>query len=560
MTRRIFRAICLVAAALLVLCTGCMAALTAHALTERFTDDLAREAALLRGLAESEGAAGLEALSPSAARITLIGSDGTVLFDSKADPTVMENHASREEFAEARADGTGISIRYSSTLSTQTVYYALLLRDGSVLRVAGEQAAISSILLNLLPAFILLLAAAVLAASVLARRLSRAIVRPINALDLSDPLSDAAYPELSPLLTRIDRQNGTIARQFEIARQRQREFTLITDNMAEGLLVLSPSSEILSCNAAASRILHAPHDVLRRSVYDLNREPPFRAAVETALSGAHAEEQLTIGEGHYQLIASPVQQDKEVRGAVLLLIDVTERAEREQLRREFSANVSHELKTPLTSISGFAEIVRDGLVEPEDIPRFAGRIYDEAQRLIALVSDIIRLSRLDEGQLTGQTDPVELRALCADVAARLTPAAEQAGVHLDLYGDPVWIDGVPTILDEMIYNLCENAVKYNKPGGSVRISLSASGGGVQLTVADTGIGIPYADQPRVFERFYRVDKSHSKEIGGTGLGLSIVKHGAALHGAHIELDSAVGVGTTITLTFRQRAAHDENAK
>ena len=560
MTRRIFRAICLVAAALLVLCTGCMAALTAHALTERFTDDLAREAALLRGPAETEGVAGLEALSPSAARITLIGSDGTVLFDSKADPAVMENHASREEFAEARADGTGISIRYSSTLSTQTVYYALLLRDGSVLRVAGEQAAISSILLNLLPAFILLLAAAVLAASVLARRLSQSIVRPINTLDLNDPLSDAAYPELSPLLTRIDRQNGTIAQQLAIARQRQREFTLITDNMAEGLLVLSPTSEILSCNAAASRILHAPRDVLRRSVYDLNREPPFRAAVEAALSGTHAEEQLTIGEGHYQLIVSPVQQDSEMRGAVLLLIDVTERAEREQLRREFSANVSHELKTPLTSISGFAEIVRDGLVEPEDIPRFAGRIYDEAQRLIALVSDIIRLSRLDEGQLTGQTEPVELRALCADVTARLTPAAEQAGVHLDLYGDPVWIDGVPTILDEMIYNLCENAVKYNKPGGSVRISLSTSGGGVQLTVADTGIGIPYADQSRVFERFYRVDKSHSKEIGGTGLGLSIVKHGAALHGAHIELDSAVDVGTTITLTFRQRGSHDANAK
>ena len=560
MTRRIFRAICLVAAAPLVLCTGCMAALTAHALTERFTDDLAREAALLRGLAESEGVAGLEALSPSAARVTLIGADGTVLFDSKADPAAMENHAAREEFAAARADGTGVSIRYSSTLSTQTVYYALLLQDGSVLRVAGEQAAISSILLNLLPAFILLLAAAVLAASVLARRLSRAIVRPINALDLSDPLSDAAYPELSPLLTRIDKQNGTIAQQLEIARQRQREFTLITDNMAEGLLVLLPSSEILSCNAAASRILRAPDDVLRRSVYDLNREPPFRAAVEAALAGTHAEEQLTIGEGHYQLIASPVQQDNEVRGAVLLLIDVTERAEREQLRREFSANVSHELKTPLTSISGFAEIVRDGLVEPEDIPRFAGRIYDEAQRLIALVGDIIRLSRLDEGQLPGQTEPVELRALCADVTARLAPAAEQADVHLDLYGEPVWIDGVPTILDEMIYNLCENAVKYNKPGGSVRISLRATGGGVQLAVADTGIGIPYADQPRVFERFYRVDKSHSKEIGGTGLGLSIVKHGAALHAAHIELDSAVGVGTTITLTFRQRSSQEQQEK
>ena len=547
MTKRIFRSIFLVALAVFIAGVALIMGALYNYYSGVYEAQIQEEASYLSKAVEEMGLSYLEGLDRGSHRITWVGSDGTVLFDNAANEEAMENHADREEIREAVEGGTGESERYSSTLSERSYYYALALSDGSVLRVSGEQYTVLSLILSIGHYILLVLLAALALSLFLASRLSKAIIRPINDIDLEHPEEGDTYEELSPLLGRIAAQNRQIRAQLDKMRTKQQEFATITENMNEGLLVIDQETEVLSYNNAALRLLGASK--VEGSVFSLNRSEQFRSAVDDALRGQHSFVLMELSDHTYQLIANPVYEHERVVGAVLLLLDVTEREERDKLRREFTANVSHELKTPLTSISGFAELMKNGMVKPEDIPHFAGNIYTEAQRLIVLVGDIIRLSQLDEGTTGLEKGPVDLAEVVKAVVERLHSAAEQRGITFDLHLESASIQGNAQILDEMVYNLCDNAIKYNKDQGKVRVTVSANGGHSILTVADTGIGIPYADQGRVFERFYRVDKSHSKEIGGTGLGLSIVKHGAAYHNAQVELESVPGQSTTVRVLF-----------
>ena len=548
MTKKIFHTILAVGMAVLVLSTALFCSVLIPHFTTRVFDELDAEARLAIQGVSLGGEAYLSGLdSPN--RITWVASDGSVLFDSVVDSSTMENHLSRQEIQEALSTGYGQSRRYSNTLSTQTLYVALSLPDGSVLRVASEQSSVMALLLGLVPSLILVSALTAFLATALAYRLSRSISRPILALDLGHPEDCDTYEELTPLLRRIHSQNETIHAQMAALKQQHEEFTAITENMSEGFLLLDSRTNLLSCNTSALRLLGAKSVQQGESVLHLSRAEAFRQVVDESLAGQHSEALLEREGKCYQLLANCVMHEGQVAGAVIAILDVTERERREVLRREFTANVSHELKTPLTSISGFAELMKDGMVPPETVPEFAGDIYREAQRLITLVEDIIHLSQLDEDLVPMDKEAVDLHQLAADVVSRLAAAAEKAQVTLHLAGGSAPVDGVRHVLDEMLYNLADNAVKYNRPGGSVTVTTELADGHPRLTVKDTGIGIPAADRQRVFERFYRVDKSHSKEVGGTGLGLSIVKHAAAYHGAAVELESDEGAGTTITVIF-----------
>ncbi|WP_243419054.1 sensor histidine kinase [Pseudoflavonifractor capillosus] len=483
-------------------------------------------------------------------RVTWVAADGTVLYDNEADASTMENHADREEIREALTSETGTAQRFSSTLSEQTLYVTQRLSDGTVIRLASAQKTVGLLLISMIQPILIILVLSLLLSAVLASRLSKGLIKPILSLDLEHPEDCETYDELTPLLSRLKRQNDTIQQQMNLLKQRQTEFAALTDNMSEGFLLLDRQGHVLSHNSGALRLLGVEEPEGEVNVLVLNREEPFRQAVDEALSGKRSQQMLHLNGRYCKLLANPVLADGKPAGAVLVLLDVTEQEQRDELRREFTANVSHELKTPLTSISGIAEIMQSGMVKPEDIQSFAGDIYQEAQRLIALVEDIIRLSRLDEGAESLEREPVNLLSVAQDVARRLDSAAQKAGVTLKVMGLSVEVRGIPSVLDEMVYNLCDNAIKYNHPGGTVNVTVApADDGSAEVTVEDTGIGIPVEDQSRVFERFYRVDKSHSKEIGGTGLGLSIVKHGASLHGAQIHMDSQVGRGTSVQLLF-----------
>ena len=419
-----------------------------------------------------------------------------------------------------------------------------------MIRLASAQKTVGLLLISMIQPILIILVLSLLLSAVLASRLSKGLIKPILSLDLEHPEDCETYDELTPLLSRLKRQNDTIQQQMDLLKQRQTEFAALTDNMSEGFLLLDRQGHVLSHNSGALRLLGVEEPEGEVNVLVLNREEPFRQAVDEALAGRRSQQLLHLNGRYCRLLANPVLADGKPAGAVLVLLDVTEQEQREELRREFTANVSHELKTPLTSISGIAEIMQSGMVKPEDVQGFAGDIYQEAQRLIALVEDIIRLSRLDEGAESLERVPVNLLSLAQDVARRLDSAAQKAGVTLKVMGRSVEIPGVPSVLDEMVYNLCDNAIKYNRSGGTVNVTVApAADGAAEISVEDTGIGIPMEDQSRVFERFYRVDKSHSKEIGGTGLGLSIVKHGAALHSAQIHLESQVGKGTSVQLLF-----------
>ena len=547
MTKRIFRAIFLVALAVFLAGTALIMGALYNYYSGIYESQIQEEAAYLSTAVEDLGLPYLEGLERGSHRITWVNSDGTVLFDSAANEDRMENHLDREEIQEAMADGVGESERYSDTLSERSYYYALALNDGSVLRVSGEQYTVLSLLLSIGHYIILVLVVALALSLFLASRISKAIIRPLNGIDLEHPEDVDTYDELSPLLGRIASQNRQIRTQLDEMKAKQQEFATITENMNEGLLVIDQQTAVLSYNTAALRLLGA--DKVEGSVFSLNRSEQFRDAVDASLHGRHSQALMELSERTYQLIANPVHEHDQVVGAVLLLLDVTEREEREKLRREFTANVSHELKTPLTSISGFAELMKNGMVKPEDVPHFAGNIYSEAQRLITLVGDIIRLSQLDEGTTGLEKVPLDLAKVTESVVERLRGAAEQRGITFSLQLEQATVLGNQQILDEMVYNLCDNAIKYNKEQGSVHITVDPNKGHPVLTVSDTGIGIPYAEQGRVFERFYRVDKSHSKEIGGTGLGLSIVKHGAAYHNAKVELESVPGKSTTVRVLF-----------
>ena len=551
MRKKIFKNMCLLALVTILL-SSLLVTIVYYANSDaRMKSEVREETRFVRGAVELSGQDYLATVENTANRITLIDTDGTVLYDNQADPATMENHSDREEFQEASTAGAGEATRISDTIAEQTFYYAVKLQNGQVLRVAATTDSVFAAVLAVLP-WILGVEVLVAVCTVLfSNFLTKKIVAPINRLDLDHPADNEICDELSPLLGKISRQNEVIAQQMKSLREKQEEFTSITENMSEGFLVLDNNTDILSYNTSALRLLGAEAVPAEShvSALALNRSAGFRSAVDGALAGKRSEQLVRQGGRCCQVMANPVLRDGEVEGAVVVILDITEREERENLRREFTANVSHELKTPLTSISGFAEIIKNGIVKPEDIPRFAGNIYEESQRLVTLVDDILNLSRLDEADVQLEREDFDLSSLARDVAGRLKASAKKNGVVITVIGDKAEINGVKSIVDEMVFNLVDNAVKYNKQNGRVTVTVDSSSDGTALTVTDTGIGIPQADVDRVFERFYRVDKSHSKEIGGTGLGLSIVKHGAAFHNAKVSLQSTEGEGTTVRLVF-----------
>lgn len=511
--------------------------------------ELSKEAAYLAYGVEQQGLDYLKNIKDKSARITYIDQDGTVLFDNEADVSEMKNHSDRTEFQKAEKYGAGESSRYSDTLSEKTIYYALRLKDGTVLRVSGTQDSVLALVENLIFPLCGLLCLMLILSGIMASAISKRIVKPINELDLESPEENQIYEELSPLLSKIYRQNREIQNQLELAKQQQEEFALITENMQEGLIVIDKYTMILSANSSAWNLFHVDRVRQGESVYCLDREEEFRHAIEQVLSGEHTELVLKLNGSDIQLIANPVIRDKKTEGAVVLLVNVTEKLERESLRREFSANVSHELKTPLTSISGFAEIMQGGLVKNEDIPKFAGRIYKESQRLLQLVEDVIQISQLDEEKTSYVWEPVDVYQVCKNAFESLKEKAKRLNVHLYICGERMKMEAVRTLLEEAIYNVCDNAIKYNRNDGSVSVFLTQTAQEIQIVVKDTGVGIPKEDQNRVFERFYRVDKSHSKEIGGTGLGLSIVKHAVGALKGSVILRSEEGNGTEICMKF-----------
>lgn len=550
MTKRIFRAILTVAlsvlAAALVMILG---ALYSHFANVQFSQ-LREETALAAHAVENEGLAYFDGLdSGTNCRITWIASDGSVLYDNRSDSGAMVNHLERAEVQSALKTGYGESSRYSDTLLTRYLYTAQRLADGTVLRLAATQSSVWNLLLGMSWFIVVVLGGAIVVSSLLADRLAREIVRPINDLNLDDPLANREYEEIAPLLRRLEAQQRQLRAQEQELLQKQKQFHTVTRSLSEGLVLVDSGGTILSINPAAARLLEVTPHCLGADFSAANRNEAVSVLLEQALSGQKAEQTVTLDAGTYLAAASPVASDGVVSGVVLLLFDVTEKRRAEQLRREFTANVSHELKTPLHAISGYAELMKSGMVPQADMTVFAGKIYGEAQRMIRLVEDILRLSRLDEGAAGMRWEELDLYDAAQSAVRSLSAAAELGGICLRVEGGPTVISAVPQLVSGILFNLTDNAVKYNRPGGSVSLRIEDGGAEAVLTVADTGIGIPEEHRERIFERFYRVDKSHSKEVGGTGLGLSIVKHAALILGADISLDSTVGVGTTITVRF-----------
>ena len=511
-------------------------------------NELKTEASYISQGLKNDGIEYFDDFNSKTRRISLITPDGTVIFDTNADKSKLDNHLQREEVQQAIKSGSGISVRYSDSMLEKTVYYAEKLEDGNILRVSTTQYTVFTVLLGLMQPVIVVMLSALLLSIFLSSRASKSIIKPINELNLDNPAENVTYDELAPLLHKIAIQNKTIDEQLKEAGQKQEEFRLITENMNEGFLVIDKAARLLTHNTSALKLLGG-NGSEQESVFMLNHSKDFIETIEKALSGESCEKIARINNKAINLIASPVYEDKKLIGAVIIIIDMTESVEREQLRREFTSNVSHELKTPLTSISGFAEIMKDGGTPEETVKDFSKSIYDEAQRLITLVSDIIKISELDENTNAFESESVNLYELAQSVAKRLQPEADKKNILIRLKGNDTYVVGVRKILDEMISNLCDNAIKYNKDNGSAEIDVHTENGFAVLSVSDTGIGIPEESKNRVFERFYRVDKSHSKAIGGTGLGLSIVKHGAIYHKAKITLDSKEGKGTSISIVF-----------
>lgn len=511
--------------------------------------ELESEARLAEYALKSGDSSFFENFSDSVERITLISGDGRVLEDTMAKPEEMENHADREEVREALKYGSGTNVRYSKTLTEKTIYYARKTEDGKVLRVSTTQYSVITILLSLMQPFIVVMVIAFAISLLLSSRVSKKLIEPINNIDFDNPENCETYEELSPFLLKIAKQKKIISSQIEEARQFREEFRLITENMSEGFLVIDNNFKLLSHNAAALKLLNAGESC--ENVLEINRTSDFREAVNSALAGKRHENTLQLDDRTYNLIANPVFEQERVIGAVIVIIDVTETAKRETMRREFTANISHELKTPLTSISGFAELMKSGGMDEATVIDFSSSIYKEAQRLISLVSDIIKISELDGDVSHFEWEKADLYELSENVISTLKNSAEKKNVSINIIGGHAGVFGVRQILEEMIYNLCDNAIKYNRDGGTVDVIINTTDMTSSISVRDTGIGIPLQQQERVFERFYRVDKGRSKAEGGTGLGLSIVKHGAACHNAEISLESTVGSGTTITITFKR---------
>ena len=552
MTKKILTGIIVVSLVIMLACTALVMGVMYDYLGTSIDKELQNEAHLVATGLETNGTEYLntiEKIGSLRSRITLITADGDVIFDSMADEGVMENHLEREEIQEALTNGEGQAVRHSETMASNTRYYAIKLDDGNILRLSTDHYSPWGLLLDNLWAIVAILAVLVILGIVISRNITKHIIRPINEINISNPDIKEDYEELAPLLHRIHQQNSRIARQIEDLRRKQEEFNIIIENMSEGLLIIGKDLELLTYNKSALRILNAEEKEPANKVFMLNRSEPFRNAVDDSLKGIHCRYQIVMGSDTYEILGNPVFNEGKVTGAILIIMDVTEREIGERLRREFTSNVSHELKTPLTSIYGVSDMLASGLVKPEDVNQFALTIKEESSRLISLIDDIIQLSRLDENYIKQEKEDVNLYLIAEDAVERLRPKAKEASVNLSLEGSDVTIKGVAYILDEIVYNLCENAIKYNRENGKVTVSVREEMGSCVLRVSDTGIGIPKEDLERVFERFYRVDKSHCNQVPGTGLGLSIVKHGVAFHNGSIAIESSEGVGTTVTVKF-----------
>lgn len=548
MTKKIFQSILLVAGcvllASLLIIVGFLYDYFGGVEKNQLRDELSLAAAAV----EDGGTDYLSQLTADRYRLTWIAADGSVLYDTKTNAESLENHASRAEVSQALATGTGESTRYSSTLMEKTMYYAQRLDDGTVLRISISRATVGMIAVGMIQPLLIVLIVALILSGLLARRLSRRIVDPLNSLDLEHPLDNDAYEELSPLLKRIHHQHVEIQTQLRELREKTDEFTQITGSMREGLVLLDEHGSILSINAAAQALFGADAQCVGRDFLTIERSHEISTAIQAAAADGHSEVRAERAGRVYQFDISRITSDGKFLGTVILAFDITEQEFAERNRREFTANVSHELKTPLQGIIGSAELIENGMVKPGDLPRFVGHIHAEAARLVTLIDDIIRLSQLDEGDAM-PTEPVDLLAVSQEAAENLHDAAAARNVTVSVTGQPAVLPGVRRLIYEIVYNLCDNAIKYNRDGGRVDVTVAADAGSSSITVADTGIGIAPEHQARVFERFYRVDKSHSKASGGTGLGLSIVKHAVQYHHGRIELESTPGTGTTIRVVF-----------
>jgi len=548
MAKKIFKSILSLSVAVLLICVFSIFCVFYGCLEGMIKDSLKNEAHLIAQQVEYDESY-LDDISFMKHRVTLIDTDGGVLYDSQADENTMDSHYMREEVVAAKETGEAFVTRYSDTISTETIYYALELDDGRILRVAQQQSAVLMMVKEAVEPVVLIMIALVIMAWIISIMSAKRIVKPINEIDLSSISPEEPYPELAPLIGKIRQQNLRINMHMEELRKQQKEFTAITENMREGFLLIDKKQEILSYNSPVLKLLGESDDIAPHTAFELNRSREFRTAVEEAIAGNFSQQIWEKGEHCYSIIADPVIDHEDVAGAVIIIIDVTEKEQRDKLRREFTSNVSHELKTPLTTIYGVSDMMAEGIIKNEDIEKFAVSIRDEAERMITLINDIMKLSKLDENVSDDETVDVELMEMTQKVMARLSLAAKEKDVRLELGGQPAVIKSIPALCEEIIYNLCENAIKYNKPGGLVHIDITEDDSAAILTVEDTGKGIPADARERIFERFFRVDKSRNCDIEGTGLGLSIVKHAVTRLGGTISVESTEGVGTKMTVRF-----------
>lgn len=549
MTKRIFRSICIVALAVLVATVGLFMFILYNEFSGNQVEQLKMQTDMAAQGVDIAGENYFDGLDTEKYRITWINKDGTVLYDSHSDSDEMENHLEREEIKEAFDSGIGESKRYSDTVMMRSLYYAQRLSDGTVIRLSISQRTILTLLIGMIYPILLIVVLALLMSVALAITLSKSIVEPLNTIDLEKPLENDGYDELSPLLRRIDSQQKQLKQQSEKLQKKKNELDAVVENMNEGIVLLSSHSHIISINPMAMKLLEADESCIGEDILTVCRNLSVQKLLKKAQKGESAEKLMDLQGGRYQVNANPIISNDRISGIALLFFDVTEKENAEEMRREFTANVSHELKTPLHSITGYAELMTNGMVKPEDYGTFSEKIYTEAKRMVRLVEDIISLSHLDEGAADMLPEEVDLCILANEAVKSLDSTAKAAEVSLTLEGESVMLSGIPHLLQGIIYNLCDNAIKYNRKGGSVTVKVASGEDEAVLTVSDNGIGIPAEHQNRIFERFYRVDKSHSKEVGGTGLGLSIVKHAASIHNAKIELVSVPSEGTTVTVRF-----------
>ncbi|MGN0557970.1 MAG: ATP-binding protein [Acutalibacteraceae bacterium] len=548
MTKKIFRSILIVAMTVLITSILIATSFLYDYFKKSQVGQLKEELSFAAANVDRYGSKYFDSFDSDVFRFTLVAKDGSVLYDSQAKPEEMENHLEREEIKEAVENGSGSSDRYSSTLTEKTFYEAIRLKNGDILRISVSQVTIGALILGLLPAIVAIILIAIIVAMVLSDKMAKSIIKPLEKLDLENPAENETYEELTPILAKINKQKQQIAKQMKKLRRKSDEFQQITASMKEGLVLLDKKGCVLSMNTAAEKLFCIDAPTVGSDFLTVDRSVSMSTAIKKALNGKHSEFKEERNGSEYQFIINSTESDNITTGVVILCLDVTETAYAERNRREFTANVSHELKTPLQSIIGSAGLLENGLVKPEDTGRFVGNIKSEAQRLVSLINDIIRLSQLDEDKKP-DFESVDLYEVASEAVQVLSPIADKSNVKINLNGSSCTINGIRRYLYEIIYNLCDNAVRYNRDGGEVNIDIKKEEQGAVLTVSDNGIGIPLEHQSRIFERFYRVDKSHSRETGGTGLGLSIVKHAVACHNGIIRLDSTPNKGTTITVTF-----------